>query len=115
MLGQSSSVGGDGTTSSQLPSDIPENRVMEIRPLGKLHRPSIKSAFVISSFSGQRYTLAEICMCTDYSCPTSGQIMMLSGINVISYGNFYMSDMGDLKCVKCARVRPYRLIALSTQ
>jgi len=58
--------------------------------------------------------LTEICMCTDYSRPATGQIMMLSGINVTGYGSFYTTDMGDLKCVKCARVRPYRLIAVST-
>jgi len=114
MDGQPFLAAGVGITSSPSHSDIPGTPIMLIRPLGKLAKRYPLLATVTSSFSGVRYTLTELCMCTDYCRPGTGQIMMFPlGIEGW-YGDFSSSDLGDLKCTKCGLVRPYRLTALNT-
>lgn len=81
-------------------------------PLARSQRSFADTLIVVSS-SGESSTLAELCMCTDYSSsPTA--IPLLDGTIVVISGVSYSSASGALLCLRCRLRRPYRFMSLST-
>jgi len=102
----------DGTTSLPLRSAIPVNLIMQFRPLPKSENSSDQTPRVTTS-SGQSYTLTELCMCTDYSKPLTGQIGLNLGESLTPSGVTALNDSGEARCVECKKMRPYVITSLS--
>ena len=97
-----------GPTSLRLRSGNHVNHTTRFRRYGSAAAWSEGIAKVVSS-SGRSYISRELCMCTDYSMPSTGQMTfwnMRSGIA-------FSQASGDPKCVRCNLVRPYRLTSVS--
>ena len=108
MLSRSGLPVTTGTTSSRLPFEKHVNHTTPFRQLGKSAPWSGGTARAVSS-SGRSYTSIELCMCTDYSRPPSGQMPFW---NVLS-GQAFSAPSEDPRCVQCGHVRPYRLTSVS--
>jgi len=67
-----------------------------------------------ATFSGQNYTLTELCMCTDYSPPADGQMPLPLESPPMSSGEYFLTSLGVHKCVECLKMRPLRITAVST-
>jgi len=110
--GPSGSTAVDGTTSSQLLSENPGNRILHCQLFEKLENSSGPPLKVITS-SGQSFTTAELCMCTDYSRPLTGQIALNLGELLTKSGGSFLNGSGVAKCEGCGKMRPYRLMSVS--
>jgi len=102
----------DGTISSQSLLEIPVNLIWRCQPLEKLVPLYGGQPRVITS-SGRSYTLAELCMCTDYSRPLTGQIGLSLDELPTSSGATCLNASGEVKCVVCKKMRPYALTSVS--
>ena len=105
------SKGGDGTTSSPSHLDNRDSHIQQIQPFEKSRASSKREAMVTSS-SGQSYTLTELCTCTDYSRPKPYQMSLPLGL-LRKSGVTFSLNSGDPRCVRCNLVRPYRITYLS--
>jgi len=102
-----------GTPSSQSRSenlDFPRTQIQHFLELPRSYGQELR---VVSS-SGQSYTEAELCMCTDFSRPLENQLELDFGSLQDSYGLSSLDDMGDLRCTECGQIRPYHITSLST-
>jgi hypothetical protein len=74
---------------------------------------SFADTLTVTSSSGESFTLAVLCMCTDWSkCPT--EIPLLEGQTLQISGVSYTTASGALRCQQCSRMRLYRLTSLNT-
>lgn len=111
--GKPSLIVGDGTNFLPLPFANPGTLITRTLPLGKLEKQSTGETTVITS-SGQSYTLAELCTCTDYSSPATGQIAMSLNSPEQNCGIDCLLALDVLTCSQCSLKRPYKLTSLST-
>ena len=74
---------------------------------------SFAATLIVTSSSGESCTLAELCMCTDYSSSPLA-IPLLNGFRVVISGVNFLSDSGALRCLRCKRTRPSRFTSVST-
>jgi len=112
-LGASFSGATNGNTSSPSHS---ESRGILITL--RVHSPKLvdssRGTATDVTFWGRNFTLAELCMCTDYSPPASGQIPLPLELPPESSGEYFLTSLGVHKCVECRKMRPLHITALST-
>jgi len=73
---------------------------------------SFEDTLIVTSSSGESCTLAELCMCTDYSsCPIA--IPLCSESTVRISGRSFSNGSEGLRCLLCKRKRPYRFTSLN--
>ena len=92
-----------------------ESHAFHTTPIA-LSSKSVKSfadTLIVISSSGESYTLAELCMCTDYSSSPL-VIPLLKGFRVAISGRTFLNDSGALRCLLCKRMRPSRFTSVST-
>jgi len=112
MAGQPSWIGTFGMPS--LPSHTESHDLHTMRKARFIRwAKSYADTLTVISSSGVSSTLAELCMCTDYSSSPLA-IPLLNGYRVVISGVSFLTDSGALRCLRCKRTRPYRFTSLST-
>jgi len=110
--GPRGSTAENGTTFLQSRFDTPDNHTSQSPPSERLENFSGLPLRVITS-SGQSYTRTELCMCTDYSKPLTGQIALNLDVSPTRFGAIVLNGSAEAKCVECGKMRPSRLMSVS--
>lgn len=97
-----------GPTSSRSRSANHVNHTTPFRRFGSAETWSGGTAKAVSS-SGRNYISRELCTCTDFSTPFTGQMTFFN----MRSGIAFTQPSDDPKCVKCNLVRPYRFTSVS--
>jgi len=103
----------NGTTSLPSPSENHGIRITLRVHSAKLPSSSKDSAKVVT-FWGQNFTIAELCMCMDYSPPLDGQIPLALELPLVSSGDYFLRSLGVHRCAGCKKMRPSHITAVST-